>query len=69
MSATALLKVMDIAITAMNVATTATNVATRANALIETARSEGREVTDDEVAELVAESDKRRAAWNEAIGK
>ena len=54
-----LIKVLDIAITAMN-------VATRANELIGKSRSEGRDITEEEIDELIQESDKRRAAWNEA---
>jgi len=56
-----LLKVLDIAIGAMN-------VATRANELISKARAEDRDVTQAELDDLVAESDRRRDEWDNAGG-
>jgi hypothetical protein len=60
MSATATLAIIDMAMGALE-------VATRANQLLNTARAEGREVTDAEFQALVDENKTKRAAWDEAI--
>ena len=60
MSATATLAIIDMAMGALE-------VATRANQLLNTARAEGREVTDAEFQALVNENKTKRAAWDEAI--
>ena len=53
------LAVLDMAMAAME-------VATRANALLNKARAEGREVTDAELQTLIDDNKARRAAWDEA---
>lgn len=60
MSATAVIAVIDMALGALE-------VATRANALLNKARAEGRDVTDAEFQALVEENKTKRAAWDEAI--
>ena len=60
MSTTAVLALIDMAMGALE-------VATRANALLNKARAEGRDVTDEEFQELVDENKAKRAAWDEAI--
>ena len=60
MSVTATLAILDMAMGAIE-------VATRANTLLNQARAEGREVTDEEFQALVDENKVKRAAWDEAI--
>jgi hypothetical protein len=54
-----IIKIMDIAIAAMG-------TVTRANDLLERARA-GEPISDADIDDLVAESDTRRAAFNQAI--
>lgn len=62
MSISATIAIIDMAMGALE-------VATKANQLLNTARAEGREVTDAEYKAIVDENEVKRAAWNEAIGK
>jgi len=59
-AAAATLALIDMALGAME-------VATRANALLNKARAEGRDVTDAEFQALVEANKTKRAAWDEAI--